>query len=153
MLVIIHLICALIALLCLLLFLGSSVIAELFLSHEQLITVKFAIVNPGLFILIPAMMGIGISGYFLSKKNTSAIVVRKISRMRTMVLLAFVILIPSALVVRYLVGTYQNTIELYFFQTLELVVGGVNIYLLLRNMFDGFILTGRRRNHQLHKEN
>jgi len=60
-----HFIAGLLATLTIATFFLSTIIAELFGSHESVATMKALIVMPGLFILMPAIAATGGSGFFL----------------------------------------------------------------------------------------
>jgi hypothetical protein len=66
-----HFIAGLLATLTIAAFFLSTIIAELFTSHEAVATVKALIVIPGLFILVPAIIrdGLRMSGRFRATSN------------------------------------------------------------------------------------
>ncbi len=72
----IHPIAAVLATLCIATFFTSTVLVELFGTHESIAIVKSLIVMPGLFILVPAIAATGGTGFALSKsrKGRSAFV-------------------------------------------------------------------------------
>ena len=77
----VHFIAGLLAMLTIATFFVSTVIVELLGIHETVATVKALIVMPGLFILVPAIVATGGSGFFLSKSRTGRLVETKKRRM------------------------------------------------------------------------
>ena len=77
----VHLLAGLLATLTIATFFLSTVIVELFGSHQAVATVKHLIVMPGLFILVPAIMATGGSGFALSKTQKGRLVETKKKRM------------------------------------------------------------------------
>ena len=64
-----HLVAGIVATLTIAIFFLSTVLVELFGSHEAVATVKQLIVLPGLFILVPAIAATGGSGFYASKSR------------------------------------------------------------------------------------
>ncbi|MEZ5472729.1 MAG: hypothetical protein R3E90_13235 [Marinicella sp.] len=78
----IHVVVSMVATLCIALFFTSSIIVELFGTHEQIAQLKSLIVIPGLFVLVPAMATTGGTGFALSKHRTGKRVEKKKRRMK-----------------------------------------------------------------------
>lgn len=72
----IHPIVAVLATLCIACFWFSTVISELFLSHEAVLVVKQSILY-GFILLIPSMMLTGISGMKLGGKSKNPLILAK----------------------------------------------------------------------------
>ncbi len=62
----VHVIAGILAPLCLVTFFLSTVLAEVFGSHDTVAQLKALIVMPGLWIMIPAMVAAGGSGMFIA---------------------------------------------------------------------------------------
>ena len=107
--------------------------------------VKALIVMPGLFILVPAMAATGGSGVFLSRSRQGRLVEAKKRRMPFIAANGLLIMIPCAIFLdRWAVaGTFDTTF--YAVQTLELLVGAVNLALMGMNIRDGMKMSGRFR--------
>lgn len=139
----IHFIAGLLATLTIATFFISTVIVELFGSHEAVATVKALIVMPGLFVLVPAIAATGGSGFFLSKSHHGRLVESKKKRMPFIAANGFLVLIPSAIFLNRLaaVGTFDTTF--YLVQGVELLAGAANLALMGLNIRDGLKMSGR----------
>ncbi|ACF15047.1 conserved hypothetical protein [Chloroherpeton thalassium ATCC 35110] len=136
----IHGIAGMVALLTISTFWMSTILVELFGSHDAIALVKRLIIW-GMCLLIPSLIATGISGGLLGKENKSELSRRKMKRMPIIALNGLFILLPSAIVLNYLAsnGAYSNTF--YLVQSLELIAGAVNLFLITANTKDGFQLT------------
>lgn len=134
---IIHRATAIIAICAVSLFIGSTVIAEITGNLEIIIQVKQLIVMPGLLVLVPAVIGAGISGAKLAKNNQGNIVKRKRKRMPWIAINGVGLLIPCALILSNLAVKGELTAWFYGIQAVELVAGGVNLTLMVLNLMDG----------------
>ena len=72
-----HLVAGIAATLTIAIFFLSTVLVELFGSHEAVATVKQLIVLPGLFILVPAIAATGGSGFIISSSRKGRLVDNK----------------------------------------------------------------------------
>lgn len=122
----------------------STVLSELFASPEVVTAVKTAI-PWGFLVLIPALMGAGISGLRLAKGRRSAMIDRKRKRMPFIAANGLLILVPAALFLAAKAGDGAFDIAFYSVQAVELVAGAVNISLLGLNMRDGLRIRGKHR--------
>ena len=123
--------------LCISIFFSSTIIIEVFFNVEEILILRKLIIFRGLFILIPSMMILAISGKILSKKFVKNDAINK--KQKRMPIIAFnglLILIPSAIFL------YNSSIYLkfdttfYIVQSLELIAGLINIFLMYMNFKD-----------------
>ena len=119
----IHLFAAIIATLCIAIFFCSTVIIELFASSTAISTVKSLIVTPGLFILVPAMMAVGSSGFLLAKNKKGRLVENKKKRMLFIVVNGLFILIPAAIFLDKWAFLGAFDAKFYIVQGIELLAG------------------------------
>ncbi len=140
----IHRIAAIIATLCIATFFTSSIIVELFGSLNSVTQVKNLIVMPGLFILIPAIAITGATGFALAKDRKSRFVNTKKKRMPIIALNGLLLLLPAAIFLNQWAasGVFDN--RFYLVQTLELLVGAINLVLMSLNIRDGLKLTTKQ---------
>lgn len=89
-----HFIAGFLATLTIAAFFLSTVIVELFGSYETVAFTKSLIVIPGLFVLIPALMATGGSGFFLSKSWSGKLVEIKKKRMVFIAANGLLVLMP-----------------------------------------------------------
>ncbi len=141
----IHPIAAMIATLCIALFFTSSLLVELFGSHELIAKVKHLIVAPGLFILVPAIAISGATGFALAKNRKGRLVEGKKKRMPIIGLNGVLILLPCAIILDQWASSGSFDTKFYMVQGLELVAGAINLTLMSRNIKDGWKLSGRHR--------
>ena len=94
----IHPVAAVIATLCIATFFTSTILVELFGSHESIATVKDLIVMPGLFILVPAIAATGGTGFVLAKNRKGRLVENKLKRMPLIGANGLLVLLPAAIV-------------------------------------------------------
>jgi len=141
----VHFVAGLVAILSIAAFFVSTVIVELFGSHEAVATVKALIVMPGLFILVPAIAATGGSGFFLSKSRQGRLVETKTKRMPFIAANGLLVLIPCAIFLNRwaAAGTFDTTF--YLVQGVELLAGAVNLTLMGLNIRDGLKMFGRVR--------
>ncbi|WP_324754107.1 hypothetical protein [Roseovarius sp. Pro17] len=118
----------------------STAISELFMGAQVVTTVKIMI-PWGFFILLPALMAVGGSGFRLAKKMRGPLVTAKKKRMPFIAANGILILIPSALYLSYKAQAGALDAAFYAVQAVELIAGAVNIALLGLNMRDGLRLT------------
>jgi hypothetical protein len=135
------------ALLIILTFWLSTVIAEIFGSHATVTAVKSAI-PWGFLFLVPMLAMTSGTGFTLAKGRRPQLVSAKIVRVRMVAANGVLVLIPSAffLLVKAKAGDFNWSF--YAVQAAELVAGAVNIFLLGLNMRDGLKMAGRFRPHE-----
>ncbi|MBH9536771.1 hypothetical protein I6A82_03535 [Novosphingopyxis sp. YJ-S2-01] len=120
----------------------STLIAELFGTKAQIITVKTAI-PWGFLLLVPALAAAGGSGAIHSRGRRGGFIDRKMRRMPVIAANGLLVLIPAALFLSWKAGADEIDGAFYAVQALELLAGAVNFTLLALNMRDGLRMTGR----------
>jgi hypothetical protein len=139
----IHPVAAVIATLCIATFFTSTILVELFGSHESIAAVKSLIVMPGLFILVPAIAITGGTGFVLSKNRKGHLAENKQKRMPFIGINGLLILLPAAIVLNQWAASGSFDAKFYIVQGLELLAGAINQLLMSFNMRDGLKMTGR----------
>ncbi len=122
----------------------STLGVELTGTHVQVIAVKTTIPY-GLFLLIPAMMVVGGSGFRLAAGRKCGLIGIKMRRMRIIAANGLFVLVPSALLLAWKAQAGALDTSFYVVQVIELASGALNLTLLGRSMRDGLRLTGRLR--------
>lgn len=125
------------------LFFSSTLVVEVFGSHETVARLKALIVIPGLLILVPAMAAVGGSGFTLAKGRRGKLTDGKRRRMPFIGANGLLVLVPCALTLNAWAAAGRFDAAFYAVQALELVAGAVNLWLMSRNMRDGLLMTGR----------
>lgn len=138
----VHSIASMLATLTIATFFLSTVTVELFGSHEAVAVVKSLIVNPGLFILVLAIVTAGASGQILSKSRRGKLVDAKKKRMPFIAANGLLILIPCAFVLDGWASSGTFDSMFYLVQGIELLAGAVNLTLMSFNIRDGLKLAG-----------
>ncbi|WP_406645983.1 hypothetical protein QEZ52_18580 [Aliisedimentitalea scapharcae] len=121
----------------------STAVSEIFANAETVAAVKQAILY-GMLVLIPAMMTTGATGAKLGKGWKLPQVTQKSKRMKIIAANGVLILLPSAVFLANRASEGQFDTGFYLIQTLELIAGATNIFLLTLNMRDGLALARRR---------
>lgn len=142
---IVHLSSAVIATLCIATFFTSSILTEIFGTHESIAMVKRLIVMPGLFILIPAIAMTGGTGFALSNNRKGRLVENKKKRMPFIAANGILVLLPSAIFLNLWAESGLFDTQFYIVQVLELVAGATNLTLMGLNIRDGLRLSGKFR--------
>lgn len=143
MITLLHRISAQIAILCIATFFTATIFVELFGTAESIATVKSLILWPGLFILIPAVVLTGGSGFALAKSRSGKLVRQKKTRMPFIAANGILVLIPCAIFLDQWASVGVFDIKFYIVQGIELLAGAINIILMGMNMRDGFRMSGR----------
>lgn len=123
-------------------FMAATLMAEGFLSYAAIADVKQAIVY-ALFVLVPLLAMTGGSGFALSRRSEHPLVAAKRRRMPVIALNGILVLMPLALFLNLKAGQGAFDLSFYGAQALELVAGGVNLWLIGLNIRDGMRLRGR----------
>lgn len=144
-----HPIAAVVATLCIATFFTSTVLAEIFGSHETIAAVKSLIVTPGLFILIPAIALTGATGFASAKNRKGRLVENKKKRMPFIGANGILILLPAAIFLDQWASIGAFDIKFYIVQALELFAGAVNLTLMSMNMRDGLRMSGKLRPNKI----
>lgn len=147
---IIHLLGGVIATLCIAIFFTSTVIAELIGSQDAVTTVKGLIVMPGLFILIPAIVATGGTGFALGKFRKGRLLEAKKVRMPLIAANGVLVLLPAAIFLDQWASAGTFDAKFYVVQSLELAAGAANLTLMGMNIRDGLNMTGRMRPNTQH---
>ncbi len=140
-----HRIGGILAPLCIATFFLSTVLTELFGSHEAVAQLKQLIVIPGLWILVPAMIVAGGSGMFMSRSRKGRLVDGKRKRMPFIAANGLLILVPCAIVLNRWASAGSFDTAFYVVQALELAAGATNLALMGLNVRDGLRMAGRLR--------
>lgn len=140
----IHVLGAIIATLCIATFFTSTVLIEIFGSHESIARIKALIVMPGLFILISAIAATGATGFSLGKNRKGRLVMAKKKRMPIIAANGFLILVPAAIFLSKWAALDLFDARFYIVQGLELIAGAVNLTLLGMNIRDGLKISGKK---------
>ncbi|NTV46584.1 MAG: hypothetical protein HGB11_08730 [Chlorobiales bacterium] len=138
----IHGIAGRVALLTISAFWVSTVIVELFGTHETIALVKRGIIW-GMGILIPSIIATGVSGNLLGKNRAGALISAKKKRMPVIALNGLLILVPSAFFLNLCASNGEFSRAFYIAQGLELIAGAVNLFLIGSSVRDGVRLTGK----------
>ena len=131
-----------IALLCIVTFWVTTLVTELFLDQASIVAVKNAVLT-GMWVLIPAMVATGGSGFSLARARRGRLVDVKGRRMRFVAANGLLVLLPSAWVLASWANAGRFDGVFYALQGVELVAGAANMTLLVLNMRDGLRLAGR----------
>lgn len=148
---IVHRSAAIVATLCIATFFLSTAIVEFLGDQTTILKVKSLIVMPELFILIPCLAVTGATGFLLAEKRTGGLVDKKSKRMPFIILNGLLVLLPSALYLDQLSTNGDFNFQFYSVQSIELLAGGINLFLMSLNIRDGLMLSGRRRIKKVHK--
>ena len=107
--------------------------------------VKHAIAYFGLLALVVLMAGTGGSGFILGKGRKGRLVEEKKRRMPKIGANGLLVMIPCALFLNSKAAVGEFDTFFYVAQVIELVVGGVQMFLLGSSFRDGLKLAGRLR--------
>jgi len=140
---VIHRAAAITAFLCIAIFFLSSIYVELLESKEVIAATKKLIVTPGLFILIPAMIITGATGFALAPKSKIGAIGKKKKRMPFIAMNGLLILVPAAIYLNMQAARGDFDLSFYLVQLLELLAGAINLFLMTLNIRDGMKITGR----------
>jgi hypothetical protein len=122
----------------------ATVASELMGTAVIIATVKTAILW-AMAILIPALMITGGSGFSLARKRRGLLLDRKRRRMPIIAANGILVLLPSAIYLANKAQSGEFDTMFYAVQSLELIVGAVNLTLIGKNIRDGMRMTGRIR--------
>lgn len=132
------------AFLIILAFWSSTLVSELFGSHDAVVWVKSTVLS-GMAVLIPALMVTALTGRSLAGGSQHPTIVRKARRMPFIAANGLLVLVPSALVLATWAAAGEFSGRFYALQALELLAGAVNLTLLGLNARDGLGLTRPRK--------
>jgi hypothetical protein len=122
----------------------STAYSEVFGTHATIAAVKAMILN-GMFILIPAMVIVGASGMSMGRRRKDAPARAKKKRMPFIAANGLLILLPAAFYLesKASAGSFDTTF--YVVQSLELIAGAINLFLMGLSIRDGRAMGNRRR--------
>jgi hypothetical protein len=125
-------------------FLVATLLAEGLGDERTIATVKAAIVR-----VVPALVVVmataGLTGRRLGGRSRAPVVVRKARRMRAIGATGLLVLVPCAIVLDRLAAGGNLGGTFVAVQSVELVAGGVNLTLLVRNARDGLRMRRGKR--------
>lgn len=139
MISILHAIAGSIAFVTILVFFVATVVVELGGDPAAIARVKAAIVQ-GLWLLIPALMLTGASGFVLARKRSGKLLAAKQRRMPFIAGNGLLILLPAALLLEHWAVAGELHGMFYAVQALELLAGAANLTLIGLNIRDGIRL-------------
>lgn len=118
-------------------FFSSTIVAELFFEHQSIALVKSLIVAPGLFVLIPSLILTALTGNMIARKSKKLdLIAIKKRRTPKIAALGIFILIPCAIYLNFLASNMIFDLKYYLVQSLEIIAGATNIYLMAKNISD-----------------
>ena len=142
---IIHASAGALAMLTITIFWTSTLLSELFMGQDAIVTVKHAIAYYGLIPLAILMAATGGSGMFFAKGRKGQIVEDKKKRMPKIGANGLLVMIPCAIYLNSKAAAGEFDTIFYIVQLIELVVGVVQLTLLGKSFRDGLKLAGRLR--------
>lgn len=122
----------------------STVVAELFLDHGAVTSVKLAITY-AFIAFVPCMAVTGATGFAMGGKSTFPILVAKRRRMPIIGANGLLILIPVAIFLSIKARAGEFDTWFYTVQVLELLVGATNLFLMGLNIRDGRQMSRQHR--------
>ncbi|WDE02724.1 hypothetical protein SG35_029975 [Thalassomonas actiniarum] len=140
----IHAVAATCALLMITVFFFSTLISELSGNQQYIVTAKSYIFY-AIWLLIPTMAVAGITGNKLAPKANGAILGAKKKRMPFIALNGLVVLIPSAVYLKFLALNESFDTAFYIVQSIELIAGFTNITLMSLNLRDGLKIRNQKK--------
>lgn len=138
-----HAIAGGIAFITILVFFSATVIVEVGGDPAAIARAKAAIVQ-GLWLLIPALMLTGASGFALARGRSGRLLAAKQRRMPFIAGNGLLILLPAALLLDRWAAAGQFDGMFYTVQAVELLAGAVNLTLMGLNIRDGVRLRATR---------
>lgn len=133
---ILHAIAGGIAFVTILMFFVATLVVELGGDPGAIARVKAAIVQ-GLWLLIPALMLTGASGFVLARNRSGRLLAAKQRRMPFIAGNGLLILLPAALLLDRWAAAGQLDGMFYTVQAVELLAGAANLTLIALNIRDG----------------
>ncbi len=137
-----HAAAAILAFLFIAAFWGSTLVSEIFLSTDTVVSVKRGIAW-ALAGFIPLMLMTAGSGFALAGQGRHPLLLAKRRRMPFIAANGLLILVPAALFLSTRAQSGQFDTVFYTVQAIELIAGAINLLLLGRNIHDGMHLHGR----------
>lgn len=131
-----HTLAASVAILTILTFQCATLVAELSLGEPAIATVKHGILY-GIFLLIPAIIATGASGFALARGRSHEIVAAKKKRMPIIALNGLLLLVPAAIYLDAKASAAQFDGSFYFVQVVEIVAGLFQLTLMVKSFAQG----------------
>lgn len=125
-------------------FWSSTVIAELFLDHAAVTSVKVAITF-AFIAFVPCMAITGATGFAMGEKSTFPILVAKRRRMPIIGANGLLVLIPAAIFLSIKAQAGEFDSLFYTVQIVELLAGATNLTLMGLNIRDGRQMSRRHQ--------
>lgn len=122
----------------------STVVAELFLDHSAVTSVKVAITY-AFIAFVPSMAITGATGFAMGGKSTFPILVAKRRRMPIIGANGLLVLIPAAIFLSIKAQAGEFDSMFYTVQVLELLAGATNLMLMGLNIRDGRQMSRRHQ--------
>jgi hypothetical protein len=123
----------------------STLVSELWLPADAVVTVKRWIALYGLACLVAAMAATGGTGFNLARQRTGRLVDEKKRRMPVIGANGVLVMIPAAIFLHTKAAAGEFDTAFYVVQAIELAVGLVQLTLMSRNFRTGLRLSGRLR--------
>ena len=133
-----------VAILCIASLMGSTVLADPCGTPHIIFSTKRDILR-GLVILVPSLALTGFSGYRATGGALRGLALAKFKRMRVIGANGLCILVPCAFFLAFRASELKFDGVFYSIQSLELVVGSINLALLVMNFRDGVHMARARR--------
>ncbi len=141
----VHAVAGVLAFLFIATFWTSTVVAELFLNHSAVTSVKVAITY-AFIAFVPCIAITGATGFAMGGKSTFPILVAKRRRMPIIGANGLLVLIPAAIFLSIKAQAGEFDTWFYTVQVLELLAGATNLFLMGLNIRDGRQMS--RRHHK-----
>ncbi|WP_209022639.1 hypothetical protein [Rhodocyclus gracilis] len=123
----------------------STVVAELFLDHSAVTSVKVAITY-AFIAFVPCMAITGATGFFMGGKSTFPTLIAKRRRMPIIGANGLLVLIPAAIFLSIKAQSGEFDGSFYTVQVVELLAGATNLTLIGMNIHDGRQMSRRHQN-------
>ncbi|MEZ6022729.1 MAG: hypothetical protein R3C16_04790 [Hyphomonadaceae bacterium] len=114
-------------------------------GNPAFIALVKALIPWGFFVLVPALAMTGGTGFALSGGRRGGVLGAKLRRMPIIAANGLFVLIPSALFLAAKARNFDFDAWFVAVQTVELIAGAANLWLLALNARDGFRMTKARR--------
>ena len=140
----IHAIAGMLAFVIILMFLSSSLAAELWGSADAIASVKQTIAW-ALLVLVPALIATGASGFAMAGPSPKGVLAGKLKRMRLIAGNGILVLVPAVLFLAWKAAQGEFDAAFTTVQIVEFVAGSLNLVLMGLNIRDGLRMTRRLR--------
>ena len=141
---VVHPIAGIIGFLTILTFWTSTVLSELFGTHEIIAAIKSMILY-GLLILIPAMAIVGATGISMGRRRRDKPAIAKKRRMPIIAANGLLVLVPAAFFLSSKASSGSFDTSFVAVQVVELIAGAINLVLMGLSIRDGRAMRLKRR--------